>query len=102
MLVRVPMHGYDILRAFEESRAAQWSGLLKGSIYHALKSMACEGMLEIVGEEAAPSGARTIYKATAKGRTELKRLLKKAWKASDRPFPTTTYTALAFFDVLPH
>lgn len=96
-----PMHGYEVLRVFEQSRVDRWAGLLKGSVYHALKKMTDEGLLDAATEEAPGGGARLVYRITDAGRGEFLSLVRRAWKSPVSPFPTTLYSALAFFDALP-
>lgn len=101
LLSRAPMHGYDIQRALEQSRADVWADILPGSIYHALKKMVAEGLLEVKATEQTGHRTRAIHAITPAGRAELKRLLREAWRTPPRPFPVTLYAAVAFFDVLP-
>lgn len=62
-------HGYQVRNDLEFWGAHEWSNAKPGSIYHALKQMAKQGLL--VAHEVAPSTAggppRTEYEITARG-----------------------------------
>lgn len=100
-LRRGPMHGYELKRVFEQSRVDQWAGLLKGSIYHALKQMTAEGLLKVKEPEAGSDPrVKSVYELTPRGRAEFKALLKRAWAAPIRGFPTTLFAAVAYLSEL--
>ena len=40
-----PVHGYDVKRELESWNADEWTTIAPGSIYHALRKLAEEGML---------------------------------------------------------
>ncbi|MGA9526392.1 MAG: PadR family transcriptional regulator [Myxococcaceae bacterium] len=101
LLSRGPMHGYDIQKTLEVSRADMWADVLPGSIYHALKTLAAEGMVEVKATQATGHRTRAIHAITPAGRSELKRLLREAWRRTPRPYPVRFYLAIAFFDELP-
>ncbi|KNB52091.1 PadR family transcriptional regulator [Streptomyces caatingaensis] len=73
-------HGYQVRNDLEFWGAARWSNAKPGSIYHALKAMAGQGLL--VAHDTAPSEAggppRTEYELTAEGEAEFLRLLRDA------------------------
>ena len=98
LVKKAPMHGYEIQRVMKRSRADQWAGLLKGSIYHALKRMAAEGLVKA---RASDGRAKAVFEITAKGRTAFRRLLRAAWAAPVRGFPADLFTSVAFLDELP-
>ncbi len=62
-------HGYQVRNDLEYWGAHEWSNAKPGSIYHALKQMAKQGLLH--AHEIAPSTAggppRTEYEITEKG-----------------------------------
>lgn len=101
MLSRAAMHGYEIQKALEISRADVWADVLPGSIYHALKKMAAEGLLEIRATEQKGHRLRAVYAITDAGRDAFKQLLRKAWAEAPRTFPTQLFTALTFLEALP-
>ncbi len=101
LLSMAPMHGYEIKKTMERSRAAVWAAVLPGSVYHALKTMAAEGLVEVKATEASGHRTRAIYAITPAGCSEMKRLLREAWRQPPRPYPVTLYSAIALFHVLP-
>ncbi|MER5868276.1 PadR family transcriptional regulator [Streptomyces sp. NPDC002044] len=79
-------HGYQVRADLEYWGAHEWSNTKPGSIYHALKQMAKQGVL--LAHEVAPSAAggppRTEYEVTAAGREEYFKLLREALAAYDQ------------------
>ncbi|WP_374775164.1 PadR family transcriptional regulator [Streptomyces sp. NBC_01310] len=79
-------HGYQVRNDLEYWGAHEWSNTKPGSIYHALKQMAKQGVLH--AHEVAPSVAggppRTEYELTDAGREEYFRLLREALAAYDQ------------------
>ncbi|MFF0728992.1 PadR family transcriptional regulator [Streptomyces sp. NPDC004134] len=78
-------HGYQVRADLEYWGAHEWSNVKPGSIYHALKQMAKQGLL--IAHEVAPSTAggppRTEYEMTAEGDAEYFRLLREALRRHD-------------------
>lgn len=69
-------HGYVVRRELKSWAADQWANVQPGSIYHALKSLAKDGLLEPVGTEESGEGpARTTYRITESGERELQHML---------------------------
>ncbi len=101
LLGKAPMHGYEIQKALETSRADVWADVLPGSIYHALKKMSAEGLLEVRATEQTGFRLKATYAITEAGRDEFKRLLKETWTVPPKAFPTSLYTAMTFLDALP-
>ncbi|MEU5717155.1 PadR family transcriptional regulator [Streptomyces sp. NPDC020403] len=79
-------HGYQVRNDLEYWGAHEWSNAKPGSIYHALKQMARQGLL--VAHETAPSTAggppRTEYEITRKGHEEFLALLRTALTSYDQ------------------
>ncbi|MFE9170818.1 PadR family transcriptional regulator [Streptomyces kebangsaanensis] len=79
-------HGYQVRGDLEYWGAHEWSNAKPGSIYHALKQMAGQGLLR--AHETAPSTAggppRTEYEITDAGTGEYFRLLREALVAYDQ------------------
>lgn len=79
-------HGYQVRNDLEYWGAHEWSHAKPGSIYHALKQMAKQGLL--LAHEMAPSTAggppRVEYEITGAGTEEYFRLLREALVARDR------------------
>lgn len=79
-------HGYQVRNDLEYWGAHEWSHAKPGSIYHALKQMAKQGLLR--AHEVAPSTAggppRTEYELTGAGHEEYLRLLREALTSYDQ------------------
>ncbi|RPK77967.1 Transcriptional regulator PadR-like family protein [Streptomyces sp. ADI97-07] len=79
-------HGYQVRNDLEYWGAHEWSNAKPGSIYHALKQMAKQGLL--VAHETAPSTAggppRTEYEITEQGTQEFLSLLRAALVSYDQ------------------
>ncbi|MFE5868609.1 PadR family transcriptional regulator [Streptomyces roseifaciens] len=85
-------HGYQVRNDLEFWGAHQWSNAKPGSIYHALKAMAKQGLM--VAHDTAPSAAggppRTEYELTPAGQEEYFRLLRHALSAHDEKIDVLT------------
>ncbi|MDT0459789.1 PadR family transcriptional regulator [Streptomyces sp. DSM 41527] len=79
-------HGYQVRNDLEYWGAHEWSNAKPGSIYHALKQMARQGLLH--AHDIAPSTVggppRTEYELTAAGETEYFALLRAALAQHDQ------------------
>jgi DNA-binding PadR family transcriptional regulator len=72
-------HGYQVRRDLLTWSADKWANAAPGSIYHALKKMAAEKLLEIVESDGEARGPdRTAYRLTLDGETEFQLLLAKS------------------------
>ena len=96
-----PVHGYDVRRELLSWNADEWANVAPGSIYHALKKLAEEGMLEQVAtERVGTRPARTTYRTTAKGDAEFEELLRQYWWELDQPVDPFL-SAMGFLPALP-
>ncbi|MFC9642449.1 PadR family transcriptional regulator [Streptomyces mirabilis] len=90
-------HGYQVRNDLEYWGAHEWSNAKPGSIYHALKQMAKQGLL--IAHEIAPSTAggppRTEYEITDQGTEEYFTLLRRSLTAYDQK-PDILSAALGF------
>ncbi|MDT0427958.1 PadR family transcriptional regulator [Streptomyces salyersiae] len=79
-------HGYQVRNDLEYWGAHEWSNAKPGSIYHALKQMAKQGLL--LAHETAPSTAggppRTEYEITERGTQEYLSLLRSSLTSYDQ------------------
>lgn len=96
-----PVHGYDVRRELLSWGADRWANVQPGSIYHALRKLAEEGLLRTVAtEQVGARPARTTYEVTPKGDEEFETLLRAQWwqlhEASD-PFAS----AFSFLPAMP-
>jgi DNA-binding PadR family transcriptional regulator len=97
-------HGYQVRRELLSWSADKWANVAPGSIYHALKKMAAEGLLEEVttdGEARGPD--RTAYQLTPDGQTEFQRLLERGLAESEENVQGTYRfaAAMTFLTALP-
>ncbi|MYY86910.1 MULTISPECIES: PadR family transcriptional regulator [unclassified Streptomyces] len=95
-------HGYQVRNDLEYWGAHEWSNAKPGSIYHALKQLAKQGMLR--AHEVAPSTAggppRTEYEITEQGTEEFLILLRESLTMYDQR-PDILTAALGFMVDLP-
>lgn len=100
--VRGRAHGYQVRADLESWGAHEWSTAKPGSIYHALKQMARQGLLR--AHEVAPSTAggppRTEYEVTDEGAAAYFSLLREALVAVDAR-PDVLAAAVGFLVDLP-
>ncbi|MFY1695820.1 PadR family transcriptional regulator [Solwaraspora sp. WMMA2101] len=96
-----PVHGYDVRRELLSWRADSWANVAPGSIYHALRTLAEEGLLRQVGTAQVGSRpARTSYEITAAGVEEFDDLLRRHW-SDCRPAADPFLSAFAFLPAMP-
>lgn len=75
-----PVHGYDVRRELLSWRANEWANVAPGSIYNALKSLARDGLVEVVGtDQVGNRPERTTYQLTGDGEKEFQSLLRATW-----------------------
>ncbi|MFF5474926.1 PadR family transcriptional regulator [Streptomyces achromogenes] len=90
-------HGYQVRNDLEYWGAHEWSNAKPGSVYHALKQMARQGLLH--AHETAPSTAggppRTEYEITGRGEEEFFRLLRESLVSCDQK-PDVRSAAIGF------
>jgi DNA-binding PadR family transcriptional regulator len=95
-------HGYQVRNDLEYWGAHEWSNAKPGSIYHALKQLAKQGLL--LAHEVAPSTVggppRTEYEITGRGTEEYFRLLREALTSYDQQMDVKS-AAIGFVVDLP-
>lgn len=97
-------HGYQVRRELLTWSADRWANVQPGSIYHALKQMTKEGLLESVDPEPTEVGPeRTGYRLAPDGETEFQVLLAKSLSdvESDQTGQYSLSAAIAFMTALP-
>jgi DNA-binding PadR family transcriptional regulator len=95
-----PVHGYDVRRELLSWHADQWANIAPGSVYHALKKLADEGLLhEVSTEQVGARPARTTYEITEKGEAEFQDLLRRYWWEYKEPSDPFT-AAYVFMNAL--
>src|SRR5947209_19731735 len=101
VLLKQPMHGYEVRRELESWNAEQWANITYGSIYFSLAKMAEEQLVEVVNTDARGNRpARTVYAITDSGRQEFGLLLRELWWHY-RPAIDPFRVALSFMNCLP-
>jgi DNA-binding PadR family transcriptional regulator len=96
-----PVHGYDVRRELLSWNADKWANVQPGSVYHALRKLAEEGLLrEVATEQVGSRPARTTYEITPKGSTEFLSLLRNNWWILATP-PDPFMAAFSFLPALP-
>ncbi|MFR9726089.1 PadR family transcriptional regulator [Streptomyces sp. MS19] len=95
-------HGYQVRNDLEFWGAHEWSNAKPGSIYHALKQMAKEGLLRAHDTAPSPAGGppRTEYELTPEGDAAYLDLLRAALRAHDERIDVLT-GAVGFIVDLP-
>jgi DNA-binding PadR family transcriptional regulator len=102
LLEQQPMHGYEMRRLAAQSRIESWSGVLPGSIYHALKGLERDGLIAPARDpDAEASRSRAVYSITLAGRRALTDLVREALAQPIRSFPTDLYGGLLYLRALP-
>lgn len=91
-------HGYLVGSELESWEAERWAGLRSGSIYHALRQLAKDGLLDVTEVHEWPG--RVDYAINDKGEAEFLRLLRTAVSVPDRR-PEMFGAALALLPALP-
>jgi len=95
-----PVHGYDVRRELLSWSADKWANVQPGSIYHGLRKLTDEGLLEEVAtEQVGGRPARTTYAITEKGKAEFQTLLRNGWWNLS-PGPDPFMAAFSFLPAL--
>lgn len=93
-------HGYQVRRDLLTWSADTWANVAPGSIYHALKQMTKEGLLELVEVDPAATGPeRTRYQLTPDGEREFQLLLARSLTAANAEGPALS-AAVIFITTL--
>lgn len=95
-----PMSGYEIQQILLKSHSDKWAGILPGSIYHALKKMEKEQLVEIDSIEQTGNRSKAIYKITEQGEVAFHDLLIESLQISSVQLPSNLYTGLSFIEHL--
>ena len=96
VLHRGNFHPYEIKRRLENAMVECYTDVEVGTLYYAIRQMEKEGLISAVSQQrVARGGMRTIYKITAKGKTEFLGLLHRQFE-EEGPVSQTLYGALLF------
>ncbi|MBO0839327.1 MAG: PadR family transcriptional regulator [Sciscionella sp.] len=93
-------HGYQVRRDLVSWSADKWANIKPGSIYHALKQLTKEKLLEQVETEPGAGPERTIYRLTEDGETELIMLVSRGLSDVTRDYELFN-AAFVFCPILP-
>jgi DNA-binding PadR family transcriptional regulator len=77
-------HGYQVRRELLTWSADKWANVQPGSIYHALKQMTKEGLLELADGDTGAGPDRVAYRLTEDGETEFQVQLGKSLSTADQ------------------
>ena len=69
-------HGYQVRSELQSWGAESWAKIKPGSIYHALKKAAADGLLTEHAEPGNSGPERVLYRVTARGRDEIVELVR--------------------------
>ena len=80
-----PVHGYEVRRELVSWNVEEWANIAPGSIYHALRKLTEEGLLEEVAtEKVAGRPARTLYRTTKPAYSNIVISVSGVWQLSFR------------------
>lgn len=94
-------HGYHVRRELVTWSADKWANVQPGSIYHALKKMTTEKLLEQVESEGSHGPDRTEYRLTEEGETEFQVLLSQALSSPSGTTSPEMSAAITLMTALP-
>ena len=96
VLHRGDFHPYEIKRRLEAAMVECYIDVDVGTLYYSVRKLEKDGLIEALAHErVARGGMRTIYRITAKGRTEFREGLHRQFDR-EGPVPQTLYAALLF------
>ncbi|GGM44482.1 PadR family transcriptional regulator [Promicromonospora citrea] len=78
-------HGYQVRSELQSWGAETWAKIKPGSIYHALKKAAADGLLTEHAEPGSSGPERVLYRATARGRDEIVELVRDGLRRTHDP-----------------
>lgn len=99
ILERGVAHGYQVRRDLESWRAGLWGNIRQGSIYHGLRSLHADGLVEQETPDT-DRPAKVEYRVTPAGRAAFDQLLAAAL-SSDGTDPAETIAGIGFMTTLP-
>ncbi|GAA5346939.1 PadR family transcriptional regulator [Planifilum fimeticola] len=100
LLSKKPMSGYEIQQYLQLSHTEKWADILPGSIYHALKKMEKEKLVEVQAVKRTGHRSKAIYGITSAGKEEYRRRLKETLRTPSVALPKAFYIALGYLDDL--
>ncbi|WP_027943090.1 PadR family transcriptional regulator [Amycolatopsis taiwanensis] len=94
-------HGYQVRRELLTWSADRWANIQPGSVYHALKKMTAEQLLEQVDVEPGQGPDRTAYRITADGETEFHVQLAQTLSSADSVTDAELAAGITLMTTLP-
>lgn len=98
LLSERPMHGYELLREFDQQEVTEWARVSRPHVYYALQKLARLGFTESIPENVEPSSVRgrMIYRVSPPGKLALRKALgRSSWATASVPAPFTTWFGLS-------
>jgi DNA-binding PadR family transcriptional regulator len=96
VLHRGDFHPYEIKRRLENAMVECYIDVDVGTLYYAIRQLEKEGLISAVSHErVARGGMRTVYRISAKGKTEFRELLHRQFE-EEGTVSQTLYGALLF------
>jgi DNA-binding PadR family transcriptional regulator len=92
------MHGYELLREFDEQEVTEWARVSRPHVYYALQKLASHALIVSVPEVAGgvSTRGRTIYQVSAIGKAMLRKDLGRIeWAKAKAPAPFSTWYGLS-------
>lgn len=92
------MHGYELMREFDQQEVTEWARVSRPHVYYALQKLARLGYTEPLPEKAKPASARgrTVYKVSSLGKAALRKDLgQSSWAKAKAPPPFSTWFGLS-------
>ena len=96
-----PAHGYEIQRWIRMQQMDRWSSVLPGSLYHALKRMEGEGLVQAVAEERTGDRLRKVYAITQAGQRAFEGIVRRLLATEPHSTRSDFALAVGWLDVLP-
>jgi len=85
LLSKEPLHGHELRLRFEERGISAFTSLTAGALYHALRSLEADGLIEMVRtERVGARPERTIYRITEGGRATLRKEILETLREPER------------------
>lgn len=96
-----PAHGYMLLRELQSWDTTKWTNIRAGSVYSGLRTLVKEGYAEtLVGAENKQSSDPTLFRLTAKGRSECLALTRRSLSEVDFSQRSSIFAGVIFMPFL--
>jgi DNA-binding PadR family transcriptional regulator len=95
LIAEQPMHGYDLLQAYQRQEVEDWTSVSKAQVYYSIDKLASLGLL--AGEsDASDARGRTTFSVTSSGLAALQAGLGRiSWAQSRIAHPFATWVGLS-------